>query len=105
MSDQIPEVPPGPIRKEVPTSLSYIVGRDLAGEPFGTVVKWASPVTLSVEMLLMAGRITEEQAIAMGWTPPPPVPWWRRARWAVELWWFDHRPTLHLGPCNHEDCL
>ena len=46
-------------------------------------------VPVSVEMLLDSGAITMEQALEMGWTPPPPappIPWPRRARWALWRW-------------------
>lgn len=32
--------------------------------------------------------------------PPRRVSRLRRLRW----WLAAHRPTAHLGPCNHEDC-
>lgn len=38
-------------------------------------------VEISTEMALDCGLITEEQARAQGWTPPPPIPWWVRLRW------------------------
>lgn len=36
--------------------------------------------------------------------PAPPPPTWRtRVRRRLAAWW-DRRPRIHLGPCNHEDC-
>lgn len=62
-------------------------------------VKWGAPIPLSTEIALAAGIITQEQAVAQGWTPPPPVPRLRRWRYALELW-EGKRPTLHFGPCE-----
>lgn len=69
-------------------------------DPQITVRKHGTRVTLSVELLLLYGQITEEQARQMGWVPPPPVPRLRRWRWAVRWWWSSHRPHLHFGPCD-----
>lgn len=66
------------------------------------VRKISATVPFSIELLLDAGAITEDQAREMGWEPPPPVPWRRRARWALQSWWWDHRPHLHLGPCEDD---
>lgn len=71
---------------------------------------WASArkigytIPVSIEVLLAEGAITEEQARARGWTPQPPVPWLRRKRWALGYWWYEHKPHVHLGPCDHGDC-
>jgi hypothetical protein len=43
-------------------------------------------VPVSFEQLVDAGAISEEDARAQGWTPPPPVPWRRRARWRWAAW-------------------
>lgn len=72
-------------------------------EPTINVRKIGYTQTISTEAALYAGLITEEQARAMGWTPPPPVPWLRRKRWAVSHWWYEHTPRLHFGPCDQED--
>lgn len=69
------------------------------------VTKHGARLPVSVELLLEPGEITEEQARSMGWTAPPRPPRCKRWRWALSSWWFAHRPHIHLGPCNHEDCL
>lgn len=33
-------------------------------------------------------------------TDPTPVPRWRRWRRRVRWWWWEHRPHVHLGPCD-----
>ena len=68
-------------------------------------VKLGRRVPVSTEAALMFGLVTEEQAREAGWTPPPPIPRLRRWRWAVRSWWWDHKPHIHLGPCNHGDCI
>jgi hypothetical protein len=58
-------------------------------QPQINVRRLAAFVPVSVEMLLDAGAITEEEARAQGWTPPrprPPVPWRRRLRWRWSAW-------------------
>ena len=32
--------------------------------------------------------------------PYPPVSRWRRAKYALRSWWWQHRPRLHFGPCD-----
>jgi hypothetical protein len=68
-----------------------------------SVRKIATRTTMSTEQALMYGLITEEQAREMGWTPPPPVSRYRRLRWALAWWWSEHRPHVHLGPCDHQE--
>lgn len=41
---------------------------------------------VSLEQLVDAGAISEEEARARGWTPPPPIPWRRRARGRWTAW-------------------
>lgn len=45
---------------------------------------------VSLDMMLAAGLIGEEEARAQGWTPPPPVSRWRRLRWR----WWDWRERV-----------
>jgi hypothetical protein len=66
--------------------------------------KIAHSVPVSVGALLAQGAITEGQAREMGWTPPPPTPRLRRFRQSVSWWWYDHKPQIHLGPCDHSEC-
>jgi len=72
-------------------------------EPEITVHKIGAYVPVSVELLLDAGAITEEEAREMGWTPPPPLPRLRRLRWALSSWWWDHKPRVHFGPCEVDE--
>lgn len=57
-------------------------------QPTITVRRHTAFLPMSVEQLLDAGLITEEQARAQGWTPyvPPPVPWRSRVRWRWQAW-------------------
>jgi hypothetical protein len=41
---------------------------------------------MSLAQLVDAGAISEEDARAQGWTPPPPIPRHRRARWRWAAW-------------------
>lgn len=68
-----------------------------------TVQKIGWTVPVSTEVLYWNGAITREQAIEMGWTPPPPPTRWQRWRWALRDWWHAHKPHFHLGPCDQED--
>ena len=29
----------------------------------------------------------------------------RAAWWSLRDWWAEHRPHVHLGPCDHDGCL
>lgn len=74
-------------------------------EPFDlTVLKLGVTMPVSTEMALDAGWITEDEARARGWTPPPPIPRLRRLRYDLQSWWWGHKPHMHLGPCDHGDC-
>lgn len=57
-------------------------------QPTITERRYTAWLPTSIEQLLDAGLITEEQARAQGWTPyvPPPVPWSRRLRWRWQAW-------------------
>lgn len=53
------------------------------------VRKMSAYLPISIELALDCGLITEEQARAQGWTPPPPrppIPWRRRLRWQFQAW-------------------
>ena len=54
--------------------------------PDFTVHKVAAYVPISTEMAIDCGLLTEEQARAQGWTPPPRIriPWHRRLRWRCQ---------------------
>ena len=56
--------------------------------PTITVHKYGAVVTMSLDQMMDAGVITEEQARAQGWTPyvPPPIPWRSRLRWRWQAW-------------------
>lgn len=56
--------------------------------PTITVHKYGAVVAMSLDQMMDAGVITEEQARAQGWTPyvAPPVPWSRRLRWRWQAW-------------------
>ena len=78
-------------------------------EPEITVHKYAAYIPVSVEMLMDAGLMTEDEARAQGWTPPPPrppVPWSRRLRSRLQDW----RDRIKLarrvlaGEDIHGDC-
>ncbi len=56
------------------------------------VTRHAAYLPVSIEMLLDAGAITEAEARARGWTPPPRPSRWLRARWR----WQDRRAGLRL---------
>jgi hypothetical protein len=62
------------------------LGGDAVTEPTITVHKVSAIMPVSVEMLLDAGVITEEQAREQGWAPPPPMPWRRKMRWRFQAW-------------------
>lgn len=71
--------------------------------------KMAAYMPISTELALDHGLITEEQARAQGWTPPPPrppAPWSRRLRWRLADW----RERIKLarrvlaGEDIHGDC-
>ena len=69
------------------------------------------------ELLLDAGLLTDEEARAQGWTPPPRPPWHRRARWRFQDWrervgrkvggWIAARPRLRGldGPLRRQPAL
>lgn len=77
-------------------------------EPEFTVRKSASYLPISTEMALDAGLISEEEARAQGWAPPPVV----RAplRWRIRYRLADLRDRVALarrvlaGHDVHEDC-
>jgi hypothetical protein len=73
-------------------------------EPTINVRKIGWTTYVSTEQLWFNGAITDEQAREMGYEPPAPPTRWTRWKWAARSWWWDHRPTLHLGPCDHGDC-
>lgn len=31
----------------------------------------------------------------------PKQPWRRSVRWRLAAWWYDDRPRVHRGPCDH----
>lgn len=72
-----------------------------------TVHKIGATIPVSFETLIDCGEMTEEEAREMGWEPTvrPSVSRRRRLRWAMESWWYEHKPHVHLGPCNHDDCM
>lgn len=79
---------------------------DPGNEPHIHVKKYGHVLPMSYEMAIDYGVMTEDEALARGWTPPPPLPplqWRRRLR----MWWLNtwhKRPRIHLGPCDHSDC-
>jgi hypothetical protein len=76
---------------------------DVKPEPTITVQKLSNYVTMSTEMALDYGIITEAQARERGWTPPPPPTRRQRFRyWRGHLW--HKRPRVHFGPCDHRGC-
>lgn len=72
-------------------------------EPTYIVRKHGTRLPVTVDMLLAAGELTEDQARDMGWTPPPKPPRLRVLRWEIRRWWYHHRPRVHLGPCEEWD--
>ncbi len=54
--------------------------------PSLTVHKVSAYVPVSLQQLVDAGAMSEAEARAQGWTPPPPIPWHRRARWRWAAW-------------------
>lgn len=54
--------------------------------PTITVTKSTGYLMLSVDQLLDAGAITESEARAQGWTPPPPPTHRDRLRWHFQAW-------------------
>lgn len=54
--------------------------------PAITVHKHAAYLKLSTDQLLDAGLITEDAALAQGWTPPPPPSRRSRLRWRWQAW-------------------
>lgn len=55
------------------------------GKPI-TVRRSSAFVPASLELLVDSGAITEDEARARGWTPPPRPPWRSRARWRFQAW-------------------
>jgi hypothetical protein len=53
----------------------------MSDQPHFEVRKLAAYAPMSVEMMLDYGMLSEDEARAQGWTPPPPVPRLRRLRW------------------------
>jgi hypothetical protein len=78
----------------------------VSDEPTINVVKIGGLQQVSFETLLRAGAITDEEARELGWEPVEraPVSRWRSLRWRMSAWWYDHRPRVHLGDCDHSDC-
>jgi len=76
-------------------------------EPTINCVTVGGRIKVSFETLIAGGALSEDEAREMGWTPPErvPVPWLRRKRWALSYWWSEHKPHVHLGPCDHGDCI
>jgi hypothetical protein len=72
-------------------------------EPEISIYKYGWRMPLSIEQAFDYQLISEAEAREMGWTPPPPVPRLRRWKWALQSWWWDHKPHAHLGPCDHRD--
>lgn len=74
---------------------------------FSEVRKYAATLPMSFEMLVASGAMTEEEALAKGWQKPTPVhvPRLTRLRRSWQWWWADHRPHVHLGPCDHGECI
>lgn len=75
--------------------------------PPGPTVKISSGlVPMTFEALIDLGAMTEDQARARGWQPPPRVrtPIRRRLWWWVLMTWHQRRPRLHFRPCDHSDC-
>lgn len=60
------------------------------------VRKFVAHVPVSMEMMLDAGAITEEEARAQGWTPPPPQPAVRAPLRRQLSWWWN-RQRLRMG--------
>jgi hypothetical protein len=77
-----------------------VTGADERARP--SVQKIGYVVPFSDDVLLHNGAITEDEARSMGWTPPPPTPRLRRLRRALSAWWWEHRPHVHLGPCEEQ---
>ncbi len=78
-------------------------------EPEITVRKMSAYVPVSFEQAMDAGLMTQVEARAAGWVPPPPAPptpWRMRARWRIADW----RERIRLarralaGDDLHEGC-
>ncbi len=62
------------------------------------VVKFGHVLPISEDMAMDYGIIPDTRP------PLPPLPHRTRLHWWLREWWSDHRPVLHFGPCDHDDC-
>lgn len=60
-----------------------------------TVRKYSAYLPMSLEQAMDAGLLTEDEARAQGWTPPPPIPRWTRMRWRLHA--ARDRARLRIG--------
>jgi hypothetical protein len=75
-----------------------------ADQPRITIHKIAHTMNIATATLYREGVISREEAEALGYEPPRPPSCWTRWKWARQSWWYDHKPHMHLGPCDHGDC-